>query len=512
MTTSEERTVARSRTDVSGPPAAAGPVPPAVQRTVRELVDLSPVLTRLGQRFTAAGFEVHLVGGSVRDALLSAGAGVARVPGDLDVTTDARPEQVLGLLRGLASSTWNTGIAFGTVGAEVDGVRLEITTFRADRYDRESRNPEVAWGNSLVDDLARRDFTVNAMAVSLGPDRTVTDPYGGLGDLLAGRLRTPGAAVDSFADDPLRMLRAVRFVAQLGLTPVPEVVEAMTSLAPELGRITPERVQVELSKTLLQPSPRAALELFVATGLADVVLPELSALRMEIDEHHQHKDVYGHSLTVLDQAIALEKAAVRAGEAGAESPDLVLRLAALLHDIGKPATRRHEPRGRVSFHHHEVVGAKLVRKRLTALRYPKDVVEAVARLTFLHLRFHGYGGGEWTDSAVRRYVTDAGDLLPRLHKLVRSDCTTRNRRRAAALSATYDSLEQRIAELSAAEDLARVRPDLDGNAIMAILGIPPGREVGEAWSFLKDLRLERGPLEPEEAEAELRAWWARRNG
>ena len=484
-------------------------MPPAVQETVRELVDLSPVLTRLGERFTAAGFEVHLVGGSVRDALLSAGSrggrGTGTVPGDLDVTTDARPEQVLHLLRGFASSTWNTGIAFGTVGAEVDGVRLEITTFRADRYDRESRNPEVAWGDSLVDDLARRDFTVNAMAVSLGPDRTVTDPYGGLGDLLAGRLRTPGAAVDSFADDPLRMLRAVRFVAQLGLTPVDEVVEAMTSLAPELGRITPERVQVELSKTLLQHSPRAALELFVSSGLADVVLPELPALRMEIDEHHQHKDVYSHSLTVLDRAIALEQA-----DPDAPSPDLVLRLAALLHDIGKPATRRHEARGRVSFHHHEVVGAKLVRKRLTALKYPKDVVEAVSRLTFLHLRFHGYGDGQWTDSAVRRYVTDAGDLLPRLHKLVRSDSTTRNRKRAAALSATYDSLVERIAELAAAEDLGRIRPDLDGNRIMELLAIPPGREVGEAWRFLKDLRLERGPLEPDEAEVALLRWWSAR--
>ena len=503
MTSSEERAVARHRADGNRPSVQA--VPPAVQATVRELVDLSPVLTRLGERFTAAGFEAHLVGGSVRDALLSAGSAGPRVPGDLDVTTDARPEQVLELLQGWAGSTWNTGIAFGTVGAEVSGVRLEITTFRADRYDRESRNPEVAWGDTLVDDLARRDFTVNAMAVSLGPDRTVTDPFGGLGDLLAGRLRTPGAAVDSFADDPLRMLRAVRFVAQLGLTPDEEVVTAMRSLAGELARITPERVQVELSKTLLQDSPRTALELFVETGLADVVLPELSALRMEIDEHHQHKDVYAHSLTVLEQAIALERADPRG-----ESPDLVLRLAALLHDIGKPATRRHEPGGRVSFHHHEVVGAKLVKKRLTALRYSKEIVEAVSRLTFLHLRFHGYGRGEWTDSAVRRYVTDAGDLLPRLHKLVRSDSTTRNRRRAAALSETYDSLEQRIAEISELEDLARVRPDLDGNAIMQLLGIGPGREVGAAWKMLKDLRLERGPLSREEAEAELLAWWAAR--
>ena len=464
------------------------------------------MLTELGRRFTAAGFEAHLVGGSVRDALLRAGSGGDGTPGDLDVTTSARPEQVLEVLRGWARSTWNTGIAFGTVGAEVDDVRLEITTFRADRYDRESRNPEVAWGDSLVDDLLRRDFTVNAMAVSLGPDRTVTDPFGGLGDLLARRLRTPGAAADSFADDPLRMLRAVRFVAQLQLTPDDEVVEAMRSLAGELARITPERVNVELSKTLLQESPRAALELFVSTGLADVVLPELPALRMEIDEHHQHKDVYTHSLTVLDQAIALEKADPDSG-----SPDLVLRLAALLHDIGKPATRRHEPRGRVSFHHHEVVGAKLVRKRLTALRYPKEVVEAVARLTFLHLRFHGYGRGEWTDSAVRRYVTDAGDLLPRLHKLVRSDSTTRNRKRAAALSATYDSLEERIRVLAEAEDLGRIRPDLDGNRIMELLGIGPGPEVGQAWRFLKELRLERGPLEPDEAEAELLTWWGSRS-
>ncbi len=471
---------------------------------MRELVDLTPVLGLVGDRFTAAGHEVHLVGGSVRDALLSAEAGTPRM-GDLDLTTSATPEQTLAVLEGLASSTWNTGIAFGTVGAEVRGERLEITTYRADQYDGESRNPQVVWGTSLVADLARRDFTVNAMAVSLGPDRTVTDPFGGLGDLLARRLRTPGTATASFTDDPLRMLRAVRFVAQLALVPDPEVVAAMTELAPALVRITAERVQHEFSRTLLNPAPREALELLVATGLSDVVLPELSALRMEIDEHHQHKDVYAHSLTVLDQAIELELA-----DDETPSPDLVLRLAALLHDIGKPATRRHEPRGRVSFHHHEVVGAKLVRKRLQALKYSKEVVEQVSRLTFLHLRFHGYGSGEWTDSAVRRYVTDAGDLLPRLHKLVRSDSTTRNKRRAAMLSATYDSLEQRIVELSEAEDLARVRPDLDGNRIMELLQISPGPDVGLAWRFLKDLRLERGPLDPEVAEAELLAWWRSR--
>ena len=356
----------------------------------------------------------------------------------------------------------------------MSGVRVEITTFRADRYDRESRNPEVAWGDSLVDDLVRRDFTVNAMAVSLGPDRTVTDPFGGLGDLLAKRLRTPGAAVDSFADDPLRMLRAVRFVAQLGLTPDDEVVAAMTSLAGELARITPERVQVELSKTLLQDSPRAALELFVSTGLADVVLPELPALRMEIDEHHQHKDVYTHSLTVLDQAIALEKA----------DPDARSRPTSC---SGWPrccttsASRRRGGTSRAAGCRSTTTrwsAPKLVKKRLSALRYSKEIIEAVSRLTFLHLRFHGYGRGEWTDSAVRRYVTDAGDLLPRLHKLVRSDSTTRNKRRAAALSETYDSLEQRITEISELEDLARVRPDLDGNAIMELLGHRPGPRGG----------------------------------
>jgi poly(A) polymerase len=458
-----------------------------------DLVPVPEAAELLGGLFARAGHELHLVGGWVRDALLGRGD----TDNDIDFATDARPETVLELVTPVAEATWTTGIDFGTIGARVRGVHCEVTTFRADRYDRVSRNPEVRYGQSLADDLRRRDFTMNAMALSV-PGRDFTDPYGGLRDLATGALRTPADPAESFADDPLRMLRAARFVAQLGVTPTAELTAAMTAQAADLGRVTAERVQAELSKLLLGPHPRRGLELLVDSGLADVVLPELPALRMEIDEHHQHKDVYAHSLTVLDQAIALE---------GGE-PDLVLRLAALLHDIGKPATRRHEAGGGVSFHHHEVVGAKLVRSRLRALKYPKDVVEDVARLTLLHLRFHGYGRGEWTDSAVRRYVTDAGPLLDRLHKLVRSDCTTRNRRRAAALARSYDALEERIDRIRADEDLRAVRPDLDGNEIMRILGLPPGPLVGQAWRHLKELRLDRGPLDHDEAVAELRRWAA----
>lgn len=466
----------------------------AQQNAVVELLRIAPVADELAARFGAAGHSLYLVGGSVRDALLG------RLGSDLDFTTDARPDAVTALLAGWADATWDTGIAFGTVGAAKDGVQCEITTYRADRYDRVSRNPDVVFGDTVEGDLARRDFTVNAMAVQLplrgrGGGRFV-DPYGGMAALARRELDTPMTPEESFADDPLRMLRAARFVSQLGFTLTPRVRDAMVAMAGEIGRITVERISAELSKLMLGANPRAGVELTVDTGLAEHVLPEVPAMRLEIDEHHQHKDVYTHSLTVLEQAIALED-----GE-----PDLVLRLAALLHDIGKPATRRHEPGGGVSFHHHEVVGAKMTRKRLRALRYPKQIIDDVAALVFLHLRFHGYGGGEWTDSAVRRYVTDAGELLPRLHRLVRADCTTRNRRKALALQGTYDDLERRIERIRADEDLAAVRPDLDGNAIMELLGLPPGPDVGRAWRYLKEMRLDRGPLSREEAEAELRRW------
>lgn len=452
------------------------------------------LLSDLGARFGAAGHQLYLVGGSVRDALLN------RLSPDLDFTTDAHPDQVQAMMRGWADALWDTGIEFGTVGVGKAGNRLEITTFRADRYDRVSRNPEVRFGGSLIDDLVRRDFTVNAMAVRVtgaGPGEFL-DPLGGLAALRAGVLDTPVAPEESFGDDPLRMLRAARFVAQLGLTVAPRVLVAITEMAPQLSRITVERIAAELDKLLLGADPVAGIELMVASGMGEVVVPEIGGMRMAIDEHHQHKDVYQHSLTVLRQAVDLE---------GPEGPDLVLRWAALLHDIGKPATRRHEAEGGVSFHHHEVVGAKLVRQRMRKLRYSKQMIDDVSQLVYLHLRFHGYGGGKWTDSAVRRYVTDAGPLLGRLHKLVRADCTTRNKRRAAQLQASYDQLEARITALAEQEDLQRVRPDLDGNEIMGLLGIPPGPQVGRAWSFLKELRLERGPLSREEATAELLAWW-----
>jgi poly(A) polymerase len=459
------------------------------------------LLTEIGAAFAEAGHELYLVGGSVRDAML----GRLSSP-DLDFATDARPEQVQQIVRQWADSVWDTGIAFGTVGVGKGDYRLEITTFRADRYDLVSRNPAVRFGDRLDDDLVRRDFTVNAMAVRITPTGLgeFLDPLGGLAALGARVLDTPSAPSVSFGDDPLRMLRAARFVSQLGFTVAPRVRTAIEEMAPQLARISAERVAAELDKLLLGDDPVAGIDLLVQTGMGEVVLPEVGGMQIAIDEHHQHKDVYQHSLTVLRQAIALEDPRPEGG------PDLVLRWAALLHDIGKPATRRHEPNGGVSFHHHEVVGAKMARKRLRALKYSNQMVDDISQLVYLHLRFHGYGDGKWTDSAVRRYVTDAGPLLPRLHKLVRADCTTRNKRRAARLRASYDRLEARIAELAAQEDLARVRPDLDGNEIMELLDIPAGPQVGEAWRYLKELRLERGPLTTEEASAELLAWWRSR--
>ncbi|MEU3656110.1 CCA tRNA nucleotidyltransferase [Streptomyces sp. NPDC032161] len=460
-------------------------------RAVSELLRVSPVADDLARRFQDAGFSLALVGGSVRDALLG------RLGNDLDFTTDARPDAVLKIVRPWADSVWEVGIAFGTVGAQKDGYQIEVTTYRSEAYDRTSRKPEVSYGDSIEDDLVRRDFTVNAMAVAL-PQKEFIDPHGGLEDLAQRVLRTPGTPEESFSDDPLRMLRAARFSAQLDFDVAPDVVTAMTEMAGRIDIVSAERVRDELNKLLLSANPRKGLALLVDTGLARHVLPELPALRLESDEHHRHKDVYEHSLTVLEQAIDLEQ----------DGPDLVLRLAALLHDIGKPRTRRFEKDGRVSFHHHEVVGAKMTRKRMTALKYSNEMVKDVSKLVELHLRFHGYGDGEWTDSAVRRYVRDAGPLLERLHKLTRSDCTTRNKRKAAALSRTYDGLEERIAELQQQEELDAIRPDLDGNEIMTTLGIGPGPMVGRAYAFLLELRLEHGPLGHDAAVGKLKEWWA----
>ncbi len=464
------------------------------------LAALSPVAAELGRLFARHGHELALVGGPVRDVFLG------RSPGDLDLTTDAPPERVLEITRTWADSAWLVGIAFGTVGLRKGDAIIEITTYRSERYAADSRNPEVRYGTSLEDDLLRRDFTVNAMAARL-PDCELVDPSGGLGDLTAKVLRTPGRPEDSLNDDPLRILRAARFVAQLGFSPVPQLRVAMQQLAPRLAIISAERVSAELSKLMLAPregGPSSGIALLVDTGVADQVIPEVPRLRLEADEHFRHKDVYRHSLTVLDQAIGLEK------QYGL-GQDLVLRLAALLHDIGKPKTRSLLPDGRVAFHHHEVVGAKLARARLTALRFPGEVIADVSRLVELHLRFHGYGTGEWTDAAVRRYVSDAGPLLPRLHALTRADCTTRNRAKAQRLARSYDSLERRIAELADREELASIRPDLDGHQIMSLLGITQGPLVGKAYAYLLELRMEHGPLGPERAAQELLAW-AERGG
>ena len=467
---------------------------------IAELEPISALLFDLGERFNSAGFEIALVGGPVRDALI----GRRNPTADLDFTTSARPEQMASILDGFASSVWGVGIRFGTIGARIAGRACEITTYRSEHYDRESRKPTVEFGDSLLGDLARRDFTVNSMALRL-PTMELIDPFHGAEDVEEYLLRTPGQASDSFSDDPLRIMRAARFVSQFGFRPTEDVVLAMTELAERITIVSAERIREEFMKILMAPDPRSGLTLLVDTGVADWVLPELSAMRLTEDEHHRHKDVYEHSLTVLEQAIGLEKSHVPA-----TGPDDVLRLAALLHDIGKPKTRRFETGGKVSFHHHEVVGARMVRKRMQAMRFSNDMIDSVSHLVELHLRFHGYGTGEWTDSAVRRYVRDAGDQIIRLHKLTRADCTTRNKSRALALKHAYDGLESRIDMLSTEEELAAIRPDLDGAQIMGILGITPGPTVGEAYRFLMDLRMEQGPLGEEQSTQALLAWWAAR--
>jgi poly(A) polymerase len=474
---------------VTSPLGAAGEV------AIRSLIERAPLASSLAQAFSAKGFRLALVGGPVRDAI------IGRLGNDLDFTTDAKPLETKKILQSWAENVWETGIEFGTVAGKRGDTTVEVTTYRSESYDVNSRKPEVSYGQSIEGDLARRDFTVNSMALELTGDAPVfIDPFNGLADLGKRLLRTPGKAEDSFSDDPLRMMRAARFASQLGFEIAPDVLAAMKDMAQRIEIISAERVRDEFIKLLMSSNPRTGITILVDTGLADFVLPEIPKLRLEIDEHHHHKDVYEHSITVLEQAIAHED---RLG-----GPNLIIRLASLLHDIGKPKTRALITGGGVSFHHHEVVGARLAKARLKALRFDGETIEQVETLVALHLRFHGYGDGEWTDSAVRRYVRDAGDLLVHLHVLTRADCTTRNLKKAARLAGIYDSLEARIAKLMEQEELSKIRPDLDGAQVMKLLDLKPSAQVGKALDFLMELRLENGPLGQEQATAELLKWWA----
>ena len=469
----------------------------ASNRILSALGESADLLKEMGEIFSKNGFEISLVGGPVRDAVLG------KAVKDLDLTTNAKPEEIQKSLKGWADSIWDVGIKFGTVGAKVKDYVFEITTYRTEQYEDTSRKPSVEFGKTLEEDLARRDFTINAMALRL-PNFELVDIYNGLTDLNNKILRTPLDAQISFSEDPLRMLRAARFMSKLDLKPQADLVEAMKTLADRLKIVSMERINDEFNKLLLTDKPRPGIELLVETGVAEHFLPELPALKLEIDEHHHHKDVYQHSLTVLDQVIDLENKHQPQIEA-----DLVLRIAALLHDIGKPKTRKFEGEGRVSFHHHEVVGARLAKKRLEKLRYSNEIIEQVCLLIELHLRFHGYGDGKWTDSAVRRYVRDAEEQLIRLHKLTRADCTTRNEAKAEKLRNAYNDLEERIVELSKQEELKSMRPELDGAEIMKVLSIKPGPEVGKAYQFLLDLRLDKGILGIDKATEELKTWWAK---
>lgn len=471
-------------------------IPALLANAKRAFAGLPDDILELGRVFEAAGEEIALVGGPVRDAFL----GVA--PHDFDLTTSAPPERTEELLALWGQAVWDVGKEFGTIGGRRGATSVEVTTYRSDTYEVGSRKPEVSFGDSLEGDLTRRDFTVNAMAMRL-PSMALVDPHHGLEDLAQSRLRTPVTAEQSFDDDPLRIMRAARFAAQLGIDVDLDVMEAMEAMAPRLKIVSAERIRAELERLIVSPFPRRGLELMVHTGVAAIVLPEVAELVSTVDEHKRHKDVYEHTLTVLEQAMDLET-----GPDGAvPAPDFVLRFAALMHDVGKPATRRFEG-GSVSFHHHEIVGAKLTRKRMRALKFDKATTEAVAGLVALHLRFHGYGEAAWTDSAVRRYVADAGDLLERLHRLTRADCTTRNRRKALMLSAAYDDLESRIAALREQEELDAIRPDLDGDQIMEILGLRPSRAVKMARDHLLELRMEHGPLGEEGAKEALLTWWS----
>jgi len=454
-----------------------------------------PLASELAEKFAKAGFTLALVGGPVRDAILG------RLGNDLDFTTNARPDETKSIIKKDADSLWETGREFGTIAAQFGDVTVEITTYRSEKYETQTRNPEVIFGDNIDGDLLRRDFTVNAMALELTttPPKFI-DNYDGVNDLARKVLRTPGTPENSFSDDPLRMMRAARFAAQLGFDVDPAIINAIKEMVGRIEIISAERVRDELVKLIMSENPRIGIALLVDTGLADYVLPEIPKLKLEIDEHHHHKDVYEHTLKVLEQAISLEE---RLG-----GPNLVIRLAALLHDIGKPKTRELIPGGGVSFHHHEVVGARMAKERLKTLRFSNDVIDDVSSLVFLHLRFHGYGTGEWTDSAVRRYIRDAEHQLNHLHVLTRADCTTRNQRKAESLAKTYDSLEERILKLMEEEELEKIRPDLDGLEIMAILGISPSPIVGRAYQYLLDLRMDRGPLGQEVAKAELLKWWS----
>jgi len=454
-----------------------------------------PLASDLAKKFAEAGFTLALVGGPVRDAILG------RLGNDLDFTTNAKPDETKSIIKKGADSLWETGREFGTIAAQFGDVTVEITTYRSEKYETQSRNPEVNFGDNIEGDLLRRDFTVNAMALELTTTPpTFIDNFDGVNDLARKVLRTPGTPENSFSDDPLRMMRAARFAAQLGFDVDPTILVAIIEMAARIEIISAERVRDEFIKLIMSENPRIGIALLVETGLADYVLPEIPKLKLEIDEHHHHKDVYEHTLKVLEQAISLED---RLG-----GPNLVIRLAALLHDIGKPKTRELIAGGGVSFHHHEVVGARMAKERLKTLRFSNDVVSDVSSLVFLHLRFHGYGTGEWTDSAVRRYIRDAEHQLIHLHVLTRADCTTRNQHKAESLAKTYDSLEERILKLMAEEELEKIRPDLDGVEIMAILGISPSPVVGRAYQYLLDLRMDRGPLGPDAAKAELLTWWS----